>query len=126
MIQTHTTGVRSYTPGESVDMNEFEEFDPFSNGGSNLVGINKMRVRIDVQHGGIVSGIFIQEPCSLDINWVFTEHSFVLRGSVTITDLDTENSKTYGPGEGWTIPKGSRTRWDVQCTDFMKSFFTVA
>jgi len=119
-------GVFAYGPKENVDTRGFEPFDPFANGGSNLVGTNNMQVRVDVQQGNITAGIFMQEPCALDINWVFTEHSFVLRGSVKITDLNTGESKIYGPGEGWTIPKGSHTRWEVQCHDFMKSFFTVA
>lgn len=98
------------------------EFDPAQNGARNIIGNFSAKSRIDFTSDNVVAGEYVQAPASAIITWPFTEHAFVLGGSVTIKDLETGKSATYGVGDGWIIKQGSQTEWTVTET-FRKAFF---
>ena len=100
-------------------------FDAVANGASNFEGDPRCEVRIDFAEGKIYAAEYRQRAASFDIAWGFTEHAFILEGEVTITDLDNGKSVSYGPGDGWMIKAGSRTRWAVKTDTFRKSGFLV-
>jgi uncharacterized cupin superfamily protein len=110
---------------EAAKSDGWVAYDAAANGASNFVGEPRSEVRIDFAVGNILSAEYRQAPASFDIDWQFTEHAFVLEGEVTITDLDSGKTMTYGPGDGWTIRAGSRTRWEVKQAGFRKSGFVV-
>lgn len=57
--------------------------------------------------------------------WPATEHGFVLEGEVTITNVTSGKSVTYGPGDGWIIKQGTHITWEVKSDRFAKSFLAV-
>jgi len=114
-----------YRSAQRVKSNDWVPFDASANGASKFDGDPQCEVRIDLAVDKIMAGEYRQRAGSFDINWSFTEHSFVLEGEVTITDLATGKAVTYRPGEGWMIKAGSHTRWQVKQDGFRKSFFLV-
>ncbi|TWD50723.1 putative cupin superfamily protein [Agrobacterium vitis] len=97
------------------------DFDPVENGARDIKGDFKAKSRIDFTAEKVVAGEYVQSPASAIIKWGFTEHAFVLEGSVTIKDMETGQSATYGVGDGWIIKEGSETEWTVT-EPFRKAF----
>lgn len=60
------------------------------------------------------------------MTYPFTEHSFVVEGSATLTDENTGESKTYGPGDGWFVEKGTSVLWDIHSDRFTKHYVAIA
>ncbi|KAI9014079.1 hypothetical protein DFJ74DRAFT_681204 [Hyaloraphidium curvatum] len=102
-------------------------FDAPANGGTNFSGDAhpEVLVRHTERDGKIMAGEYRQRAGAFDVHWIFTEHAFVLEGELELTDLDTGKKVTLGPGDGWTIPAGTRTRWNVAKDGFRKSFLLV-
>lgn len=115
----------AYLQDEHASPTGWVPYDAAANGASNFDGDPRCEVRIDHAEGKIYAAEYRQRAASFDIHWGFTEHAFVIEGEVTITDLDTGGSVTYGPGDGWTILAGSHTRWAVCSDRFRKSGFLV-
>lgn len=120
-----SSNMLTYHKNAAVDTSKWEPFDPTKNGATNISNDFQARWRPDMTMGKIVAGEYVQQPASAVITWPFTEHAFVIEGRVTITDLATGKEATYGPGDGWIIKQGSKTKWDVT-QPLRKSFFLVS
>lgn len=59
------------------------------------------------------------------MTYPFNEHAVVLEGEVTLTNEATGESRTYGPGEGWFVEKGTAVLWTVHTDRFVKNYFAV-
>ncbi len=112
--------VFSYINGHRSE-DGWNEFDPTQNGARNINGNFHASSRIDFANEKMAAGEYVQAPASATIRWPFTEHAFVLEGSVTIKDLETGHSATYNVGDGWVIKQGSETEWTVT-KKFRKAF----
>ena len=60
------------------------------------------------------------------MTYPFNEHAVVLEGEVTLTNEATGESRSYGPGEGWFVEKGTPVLWTVTTDRFVKNYFAVA
>lgn len=116
------TNVFTYHRSTPAEPTGWLPFDPAENGGTEISPGLKAEYRIDFVQGATVAGQFRQNPGSCVVSWPFTEHAFLFVGKVEITDLDTGEKSVYGPGDGWIVRQGSRTKWDVIET-MRKSFF---
>ncbi len=123
--ETQQTNMYDYRPLQGANSSGWVPFDASANGATKFDGDPQCEVRIDLAVGKVMAGEYRQKAASFDIHWSFTEHSFVLDGEVTITDLNTEKTVTYRSGDGWMIKAGSHTRWEVRKDGFRKSFFLV-
>ena len=59
------------------------------------------------------------------MTYPFNEHAVVLEGEVTLTNEATGESRSYGPGEGWFVEKGTPVLWTVTTDRFVKNYFAV-
>jgi uncharacterized protein len=60
------------------------------------------------------------------MTYPFNEHAVVVAGTVTLTIEATGETRTYGPGEGWYVEKGTALLWDVRSDLFVKHYLAVA
>ena len=74
---------------------------------------------------GITLGTWACNAGSVDIQGhPVDEACFVTRGKVTLTDAS-GRSETFGAGEGFLLPRGSRGTWS-QSNDFAKLFVAIS
>lgn len=59
------------------------------------------------------------------MTYPFNEHAVVLEGEVTLTNEATGKSRSYGPGEGWFVEKGTPVLWTLTTDRFVKNYFAV-
>ena len=50
----------------------------------------------------------------------------VVEGEVTLTNEVTGESRSYGPGEGWFVEKGTPVLWTVTTERFVKHYLAIA
>ena len=60
------------------------------------------------------------------MTYPFNEHAVVLEGEVTLTNEATGESRTYRPGEGWFVEKGTPVLWTIPGARFVKSYVAFA
>lgn len=60
------------------------------------------------------------------MTYPFNEHAVVVEGEVTLKNEATGESRTYGPGEGWFVEKGTPVLWTVTTDRFVKNYLAVA
>ena len=60
------------------------------------------------------------------MTYPFTEHAVVLEGELTLTNEATGESRTYRPGEGWFVEKGTPVLWTITTDRFVKHYVAVA
>ncbi|WP_392664478.1 cupin domain-containing protein [Amaricoccus sp. B4] len=60
------------------------------------------------------------------MTYPFNEHAVVVEGEVTLKNEATGESRTYGPGEGWFVEKGTPVLWTVKTDRFVKNYLAVA
>ncbi len=113
-----------HSPRLPLDEASMPVFDTSANGAIRVEGAQP-KERIDFASGGIIGGVFAQGPGKSEVIWPATEHGFVLEGEVTITDVSSGESVTYGPGDGWIIKQGTHILWEVKSERFVKSFLAV-
>ncbi|MBS0237139.1 MAG: DUF861 domain-containing protein [Proteobacteria bacterium] len=63
--------------------------------------------------GDLHAGLYAAGKGQFRFEYPYSEHSTVLEGSVTLTDLKTNERTTYQKGDSWIISKGSNIRWHV-------------
>jgi uncharacterized cupin superfamily protein len=74
---------------------------------------------------GITLGTWVCNAGAVEIRGhAVDEVCFVTRGRVTLTDSD-GRSETFGPGEGFLLPRGFRGVWS-QSDDFAKLFAAIS
>ena len=56
----------------------------------------------------------------------FNEHAVVVEGQVTLRNEKTGEERTYGPGEGWFVEKGTPVLWTVSTDRFVKNYLAFA
>jgi uncharacterized cupin superfamily protein len=120
-----TSNTTTYSSSEEINYSVFVPFDTQANGAIKVEGNINAKMRVDFEGENAVGGLFTQKPGKVEIIWPATEHAFVLEGEVTILYHDTGISKTYRPGDGWTIKRGEHIMWEVKSGRFTKSFFSI-
>ena len=60
------------------------------------------------------------------MTYPFNEHAILLEGEVTLTNGATGESRSYGPGEGWFVEKGTPVLWTVPGARFVKNYLAFA
>lgn len=60
------------------------------------------------------------------MTYPFNEHAFVVEGIVTLKNEATGETRTYGPGEGWFVEKGTPVLWTVTTDRFVKNYLAFA
>ena len=60
------------------------------------------------------------------MTYPFSEHAVVLEGEVTLTNEATGETRTYGPGGGWFVEKGTPVLWTVRTDRFVKNYLAFA
>lgn len=60
------------------------------------------------------------------MTYPFSEHAVVVEGEVTLTNEATGESRSYGPGEGWFVEKGTPVLWTVTTERFVKHYLAIA
>ena len=98
---------------------------PEALGGRVLEGNPEIFARIDYSHKGSAAGLFKATTGKIEIFFPFTEHATILEGEVTITDEQSGESRTLGPGDSYLIRQNQTVRVDVRSKHLIKSFFNV-
>ena len=60
------------------------------------------------------------------MNYPFNEHAVVVEGEVTLKNEATGETRTYGPGEGWFVEKGTPVLWTIPGARFVKNYLAFA
>lgn len=68
---------------------------------------------------GCTTGVFT-------MTYPFNEHAVVVEGEVTLKNETTGETRTYRPGEGWFVEKGTTVRWTVAGDRFVKNYLAFA
>lgn len=118
--------MKTYTPnmpvGPSVHPPQSARADAL--GGRILEGEVRITVHLDVQEGGMASGIFEATSGRVEILFPFTEHATILEGEVSLTD-EAGHTRTLQPGDSYFIEQGERILWDVKTPRLRKAFFNI-
>lgn len=73
----------------------------------------------------VFGGRFSASKGKYRVTYAFHEHATVLSGEVALTDEDAGVTQVYGPGDAWTIKKGTRVLWDIRSGKVVKSYLAV-
>jgi uncharacterized cupin superfamily protein len=63
---------------------------------------------------------------SFRMTYPFNEHAVVVEGEVTLKNEATGETRTYRPGEGWFVEKGTPVLWTVTTDRFVKNYLAFA
>ncbi len=70
-------------------------------------------------------GIFACTQGKFHVEHTFAEHATLVKGSVTLVDKTSGESKTFGPGESWYIETGESIDWIIESEEMVKHYLAV-
>ncbi|WP_417764828.1 cupin domain-containing protein [Shewanella chilikensis] len=70
-------------------------------------------------------GVFACTQGVFQVDHTFAEHATLVKGKVTLTDMNTGDSKTFGPGDAWYIAKGENLKWNIQSDEMVKHYLAI-
>lgn len=60
------------------------------------------------------------------MTYPFNEHAVVVEGEVELRNERTGETRTYGPGDGWFVEKGTEVLWTIRGERFVKNYLAFA
>ncbi|HLL55079.1 MAG TPA: cupin domain-containing protein [Myxococcaceae bacterium] len=118
--------VTMYSPRNGIDPRSLLPLgDPAAIGGEVLSGNPQLSGRFDLRADNLTAGVFLTTTGAFRVTFPFTEHATILEGEVTLTDEQSGESRTLGPGDSYLIRQNQTVRVDVRSSHLIKSFFNV-
>ncbi|MGO3859940.1 MAG: cupin domain-containing protein [Neisseriaceae bacterium] len=80
--------------------------------------VGNPEVAINGGYFGVSKGVF-------RMTYPFSEQATVVSGNITLTNEDSGEKWTFGPGESWVVEQGTTVLWEIHSDYFVKHYLSA-